>query len=1183
MSFVGVHSFFHVFLESAMTEGSDSIRPRLTSAEFRELLDERILVFDGAMGTYIQGAGLSAADYGGEQYEGCNENLNITRPDLIRSIHSGYLAAGADVVETNTLGAIPFVLGEYGLSDRALEINSTAARLAREAAAGFDTPDRTRYVAGSMGPSTRSLSLTGGISFDELIEQYSVQARGLLEGGADILLLETAQDMLNIKAGLLAIRQVAQIYGWDIPVMVSVTIETMGTTLAGQSAEAVFTSLEHADLASIGFNCGTGPAFMTDHLRNLSGLSDIPVSVMPNAGLPDHEGNYNETPEQMAAVMGRFIDKGWVNLIGGCCGTSEEHIRLLAEAAVGVRPRRPADRVPAAVSGVDYLPLDDYTPVIVGERTNVIGSQAFKRLIGEGDLEGAAEVGRRQVREGAHILDICLADAERDEPADMAAFLDVLVRVVRVPLMIDTTDPVALEEALKRSQGKVIVNSINLEDGEKRFESVVPLIREYGAAAIVGCIDEDPEEGMARTRERKLSIAQRSFELLAGKYGLPERDLIFDPLVFPVGTGDRAYIEAAGETIEGVRAIKEALPQCRTILGISNVSFGLPPAGREVLNAVFLHLNLQNGLDMAIVNPEKLLRVTQIDREEMGLCEDLIFNRGKDPLGAFTEHFRDKESRPKARAAPDLPLQERLSRYIVEGYRDGLEGDLDEALETMGPLEIINGPLMAGMGRVGRLFNENELIVAEVLQSAEVMKAAVHHLEPMMDKRETATKGTVLLATVKGDVHDIGKNLVDIILTNNGYRVVDLGIKVMPQEIIRAAEEEKPDLIGMSGLLVKSARQMVATAEELRQAAITVPLIVGGAALTRRFTESKIGPAYGAPTAYARDAMDGLGLAERFLDPKRAEEVSAGPRGALEMVAAISVEGSGVEEETALRMEQLPPGGGLDHSFPLPQPPDLKPHVLGERDIDLDVIFSYINPVMLYGRHLGLKGRLEEKLAADDPKAVELQTTVREVQERVVTEGLFRPRGAYRFYRAVGDGDDLILLDPAGRREEARFTFGRQHEHPFRCLSDYVRPHGSGQPDSVALFLVTAGHGVLEKSRQWKEEGRYLWSHTLQALALETAEAFAEWLHEQLRRMWGIPDPPGLSPDKLFKARYRGLRFSFGYPACPDLEDQELLFRLLDGEAATGVSLTEGYMMDPEASVSALVFHHPQAEYFNLR
>ena len=406
-----------------MTEGSDSIRPRLTSAEFRELLDERILVFDGAMGTYIQGAGLSAADYGGEQYEGCNENLNINRPDLIRSIHSGYLAAGADVVETNTLGAIPFVLGEYGLSDRALEINSTAARLAREAAAGFDTPDSTRYVAGSMGPSTRSLSLTGGISFDELIEQYSVQARGLLEGGADILLLETAQDMLNIKAGLLAIRQVAQIYGWDIPVMVSVTIETMGTTLAGQSAEAVFTSLEHADLASIGFNCGTGPAFMTDHLRNLSGLSDIPVSVMPNAGLPDHEGNYNETPEQMAAVMGRFIDEGWVNLIGGCCGTSEEHIRLLAEAAVGVRPRRPADRVPAAVSGVDYLPLDDYTPVIVGERTNVIGSRAFKRLIGEGDLEDAAEVGRRQVREGAHILDICLADPERDEPADMAANL----------------------------------------------------------------------------------------------------------------------------------------------------------------------------------------------------------------------------------------------------------------------------------------------------------------------------------------------------------------------------------------------------------------------------------------------------------------------------------------------------------------------------------------------------------------------------------------------------------------------------------------------------------------------------------------------------------------------------------------------------------------------------------------
>lgn len=1164
-----------------MIDEQSDISSRLTPAQFAELLEERILLFDGAMGTCIQDANLTAADFGGEQYEGCNEYLSIVKPDLISGIHSSFLAGDADIVETNTFGAIPFVLGEYGLSERALEINEAAARLARRVAAEYDGSGRIRYVAGSIGPSTRSISLTGGITFDELVEHYSIQVRGLLQGGVDLLLIETSQDMLNARAGLVAIRNELERFGMDIPVMVSTTIETMGTTLAGQSVEAVFTSLEHAGLSAIGLNCGTGPTFMTDHLRNLSDLSDLPVLAMPNAGLPDQEGRYSETPEEMAATMGRFIEEGWVNIVGGCCGTNENHIKALADCISGATPRRPAESVPAAVSGVDYLPLDDYTPVIVGERTNVIGSRAFKRMIGEGDMEGASEVGQRQVRDGAHILDVCLADPDRDEPADMAAFLDVLMRKIRVPLMIDTTDDEALEIALKRSLGKAIVNSINLENGEERFDTVVPLIRKYGAAVIVGCIDEDPDEGMARTRERKLSIAQRSYDLLTGRYGLPGRDLIFDPLVFPVGTGDRAYLDAAIETIEGVRAIKEALPGCRTILGISNVSFGLPPAGREVLNAVFLHLNLQNGLDMAIVNSEKLLRVTKIEESELQLCEDLIFNRGEDPLGAFISSFSDRKSRQLQAPAVSLPLEERLARYIVEGYRDGLKNDLDEALKSMEPLEIVNGPLMAGMGMVGKLFNENELIVAEVLQSAEVMKAAVSHLEPHMETGETATRGTVLLATVKGDVHDIGKNLVDIILSNNGYRVVDLGIKVMPQELVRAAREEKPDLIGLSGLLVKSARQMVTTAEELRQGGIDVPLLVGGAALTRKFTDSKIRPAYGSTTAYARDAMDGLALAGRFLDPDFQKEEqcdTALPEGVGEAPSKGSATGSEITREVV----QIEPGGGLDHSFKLPQPPDLKQHLLNENDIDLNEVFSYVNPAMLYGKHLGLKGRFEEKLAAGDPKAVDLHSTVREIQEKVISDGLFTLRAVYRFFRAAAEGNDLVLLDPAGRREEARFTFDRQSKPPYRCLSDYVRPRESGQPDTVALFLVTAGHGVVERSRQWKEEGRYLWSHTVQALALETAEALAEWVHERLRRLWGITDPPEMTRSQLFKARYTGLRFSFGYPACPDLEDQEELFRLLDGQSATGIGLTDGYMMEPEASVSALVFHHPQAEYFKV-
>jgi 5-methyltetrahydrofolate--homocysteine methyltransferase len=1166
-----------------MTGKTPTYTPRLNPETFEDLLSERVLVFDGAMGTRIQDANPAPEDFGGEALDGCNENLSVTRPELIRMIHSGYLEAGADVIETNTFGGAPLVLGEYGLADQALEINRAAARLARDAAAEFDDGGRPRYVAGTMGPTTRAITVTGGITFDELVEHYAVQAQGLVEGGVDLLLLETVQDTLNAKAGLVAIRRVLDQQGIHVPVLVSCTIEPMGTTLAGQSVEAIFTSLEHARLSALGLNCATGPEFMTDHLRALSALSDLPTSVIPNAGLPDEDGSYHQSPEQMASVIGRFIEQGWVNIVGGCCGTREEHIRLLSELASGARPRVPGNRIPAAVSGVDYLPLDDYTPVIVGERTNVIGSRAFRQLIQDGDMDGASEIGRNQVRQGAHILDVCLADPDRDESTDMAAFLDSLIRKVRVPLMIDTTESHVLEVGLKRSQGKAIVNSINLEDGEERFAQVAPLLKKYGAAAIVGCIDEDPDVGMARTRDRKLEIALRSHELLTGKYGIPERDLIFDPLVFPVGTGDRAYVEAAGETIEGVKAIKAALPHARTILGISNVSFGLPPAGREVLNAVFLHLNLQNGLDMAIVNSERLLRATQIDSEEQRLCEDLVFNRGDDPLGAFVGHFRDRTREAKVAPASDLPLEERLARYIIEGFRDGLEKDLDEALRSQRPLEIINGPLMDGMAEVGRLFNNNELIVAEVLQSAEAMKAAVRHLEPRMEQSETGGRGTVLLATVKGDVHDIGKNLVDIILTNNGYRVINLGIKIPPGQLVQAALDHTPDLIGLSGLLVKSAQQMIVTAEELREAGITVPLLVGGAALSRSFTESRIAPAYGAPTGYARDAMAGLALAEGLTDPARREETV---RSLAERTPAAADTAAGDIPEAADATDrvtaQLPPGGGLDHSFELPNPPDLKPHVLDEQLVDLDELFGYINPTMLYGKHLGLKGRLQEQLERGDEKAVALHNQIQKLQHDTVAQSLLRPRAVYRFFRAVGEGNDLVLLDPAARREEGRFNFLRQRGEPFRCLSDFVRPLEQGEPDSVALFVVTAGHGVMDQAREWKEEGAYLRSHAFQALALETAEAFAEWLHQRLREMWGFSDPPELTMAERFKAKYQGVRVSFGYPACPRLEDQEQLFRLLDVESRIGVSLTEGYMMDPEASVSALVFHHPQAEYFSV-
>ena len=1159
----------------------NALEPRLSPGEFSKLLSEHILVFDGAMGTTIQNAGLTAADYGGEVHEGCLEQLVITRPDLIGGIHTAYLEVGADIIETNTLGGTPLVLGEFDLSEDAFEINRAAASVAREAAAPFDTIDRIRYVAGSIGPTTRSLSLTGGITFDELVENYTVQIQGLLTGGADILLLETSQDTLNVKAGLIAASRVMAEHGIEVPLMVSCTIESMGTTLAGQSIESVFTSLEHAGLSTIGLNCATGPDLMTDHVRVLSGLADIPISVMPNGGLPDSEGNYSLSPDDMAGVMERFISEGWVNIIGGCCGTTPDHIRLLAELADGASPRRPTRSIPAAVSGIDHLPLDDYTPVMVGERTNVIGSRAFKRLIGENDLDGAAEIARKQVREGAHIVDICLADPDRDESADMDDFLQVVTKKIRVPLMIDTTDDQALEMAMKRSQGKVIVNSINLEDGLERFERVAPLIHRYGGAVVVGCIDEDRDMGMARTRDRKLSIALRSHELLTGRFGLPERDLIFDPLVFPVGTGDPEYTGAAIQTIAGVKAIKEALPACRTILGISNVSFGLPPAAREVINAVFLHMNLQSGLDMAIVNTERLLRVTQIKEEERRLAEDLILNRSENALQDLVDHFRDAEPRDTAARIDDLPIEERLSRYVIEGYKDGLEDDLEEMVRTMSPLDIINGPLMTGMAEVGRLFRENELIVAEVLQSAESMKAAVSWLEPRMEQGESASRGTLLLATVKGDVHDIGKNLVDIILSNNGYRVVNLGIKVPPGDIIQAVGSEKPDLIGLSGLLVKSTHEMTVTARELHAAGIDIPILVGGAALTRNYTTTKIAPVYDGAVAYARDAMEGLELADRLMDPAiRAELAAERP------TADTAVPEAGKDYSTAPVTQvipvDIPLGGGLDHDFPLPEAVDLKSHTLEGDDLDIEQIFSFINPAMLYGKHLGLKGKVEELFASGDARAVELRESVEEVQQYAIAEGIIAPRGVYRFIRSVGEGEDIVLLDASGRREEGRFTFSRQAKPPWRCLADYLRPREREQLDTIALFVVTAGHGIIETSAEWKEAGQYLRSHTLQALALETAEAFAEWLHRRIRVEWGIEDDPAMTRTDIFKAKYRGCRYSFGYPACPHLEDQEQLFHLLDAERLTSVTLTETMMMDPEASVSAIVFHHPAAEYFSV-
>ena len=1143
--------------------------------DIHEILRERILVLDGAVGTVLQSKELTADDFGGLHYEGCNENLNLTRPDVVQAIHTAYLEAGADIILTNTFGATRIVLAEYDLQDQVRAINVAAARLAHQAAAAYHTTAKPRFVAGSLGPQTKTISVTGGITFDEVLAAFYAQVLGLLEGGVDLLLIETAQDTLNLKATMLGAQRAMREAGITVPVMISGTIEAMGTMLGGQSIEALYTSVSHFQPLSIGLNCSTGPEFMTDHLRSLAALATVPVSCHPNAGLPDEEGHYHETPTSLATQLERFVDNGWLNIVGGCCGTTPEHIKVLAEMVQRKRPRLPVSTRQAAVSGLDYLPLEaESRPVIVGERTNVIGSKKFRDLISAAQYEQAAEVGRAQVKGGAQVIDICLANPDRDEYQDMERFLAFVAGKVRVPLMADSTDARVLELALKHSQGKAIVNSINLEDGEERFAAVVPLLHTYGAAVVVGCIDEDKIQGMGVTRERKLAIAQRSYDLLVGKYGILPEDIIFDPLVFPVGTGDENYIGSAAETIEGLRLIKQALPRCSTILGISNVSFGLPNAGREVLNAVFLYHCTQAGLDYAIVNAQNLHRYASIPEEERQLAEDLLFWRSDDPIGAFSTFYRGKKATSK-KPLVTLPLEQRLASYIIEGTKDGLFDDIDAALQRYTPLEIINGPLMDGMNEVGRLFNNNELIVAEVLLSAESMKAAVGYLEPYMEKTDSALKGKIILATVKGDVHDIGKNLVDIILTNNGFEVINLGIKVPPQQLIEAYREELPDYIGLSGLLVKSAQQMVVTAQDLNAAGISVPLLVGGAALSNKFTATKIAPQYDGPVLYAKDAMNGLDLAKQLSQSHPREQLITRIRSeqhVLRRSAEAAVEPAVrtpgvVEQHSALRRD-----------VPLPTVPDWERHIF--RNLSLEYLWPYLNSQMLYGKHMGLRGNVQKLFEQGDPKAIEIKERVDTLFHEVVERQLVRAHGVYRYFPAQADGNTIVIYDPHDvSRVLERFTFPRQPGGKYLCLADFVRPVASGEMDAVAFFVVTCGLGVRELATAYKDAGAYVRSHAIQALAIELAEAYAEKLHQDLRSWWGFPDPPEMTMRDRLQAKYRGLRVSFGYPACPDLEDQTKLFALLRPEGIS-VQLTEGCMMDPEASVSALVFHHPEAEYF---
>ena len=1133
------------------------------------LLEKRILVLDGAMGTSLQTMNLTSDDFGGDALLGCNEHLIISNPAAIQTVHERYLAVGADIIETNTFGATPLVLAEYDIADKCYEINFKAVEIAQKAIAKFETPQSPRFIAGSIGPTTKSLSVTGGISFDGLVGHFEAQAIPLIDAGADYLLLETAIDTLNLKAAYIGILNAFNRLNKRLPVAISGTIETMGTMLAGQGVEALITSVEHMNPLYVGLNCATGPEFMRDHIRTMASIAPFPVAVAPNAGIPDPDGRYPENPQSLAETLHDFVSQGWINIVGGCCGTTPDHIRELVSLTNG-RPRDWRSVVQnSRVSGMDPLIIEpDNRPYIVGERTNVIGSRAFKTLISDGKFEEAAEIARKQVKAGAHIVDVCLSNPDRDEISDIHEFMTHAARLVKAPFMIDSQVPEVIETAFKLTQGKCILNSINLEDDGKNIKALVPIVKRYGASVVVGCIDSE----MAVTAQDKLRIATDSYSLLTESYGIAPEDIIFDPLVFPCGTGDAKYFGSGRETIEGIRLIKEKYPRCKTVLGISNVSFGLPTAGREVLNSVFLYLCTRAGLDMAIVNSEKLVRFAQISDIEKELCYQLIdydLEKSTDPVADFAAHFRGKKVQTSIISSENLSIEERIEINIVQGTKENLIANLDDALTQWDPLGVINNPLMRAMDIVGKMFNENELIVAEVLQSAEVMKTAVGYLEQFMSKAETNVRGTMLLATVKGDVHDIGKNLVQIILGNNGYKVVDLGIKCGPETLIQAYHDHHPDLIGLSGLLVKSAQQMVITANDLKAAGINIPILVGGAALTEAFTATKIAPEYGGPVIYCKDAMTGLAVANSLMDPTHGQST-------IEKIAQRQdeVRSANPTVERGASKRDFKEKLTISHDV-VRSAPTLQRTVF---NADIGMIWDYLNLQMVFGNHLGYKGNVKTNLARGDEKLSKLVDRLNILKARILNENLLTATAVIQYFNARSEGNSILIYDDLGKTIIERFTFPRQSEGLKLCLADFV---ASDHMDTIAMFVATSGNGVAQIAKDLLDAGDYFDSHGLSALALESAEAFAELIHKKIRTDWGIPDDPSLTPDDLFKLKYTGVRMSFGYPACPRLEDQVKMFKLLHPEGI-GITLSEEYMMHPEASVSALVFHHPQGRYFTI-
>lgn len=1170
--------------------------------------DRPVIVFDGAMGTNLQRQNLSAEDFGGSEYEGCNEYLVHSKPEAVAKVHRDFLAAGADVIETNTFGGTSIVLAEYNLASQAYYLNKKAAELAKQIAAEFSMPEKPRFVGGSMGPTTK-LPTLGHIDFDTMKNAFAEQAEALWDGGVDLFIVETCQDVLQIKAALNGIEEVFAKKGQRRPVMVSVTMETMGTMLVGTEISAVLTILEPYAIDILGLNCATGPDLMKPHIKYLCEHSPFVVSCIPNAGLPENVGgqaHYRLTPMELRMALMHFVEDLGVQVIGGCCGTRPEHIQQLAEIASSLKPKVRQPRLePAAASIYSIQPYQqDNSFLIVGERLNASGSKKCRELLNAEDWDGLVSIARSQVKEGAHILDVNVDYVGRDGVRDMRELVSRLVNNVTLPLMLDSTEWEKMEAGLKVAGGKCILNSTNYEDGEPRFFKVLELAKKYGAGVVIGTIDE---AGMARTAEKKFQIAQRAYRQ-ALEFGIPAREIFFDPLALPISTGIEEDRSNGKATIEAIRRIRQQLPECHIILGISNVSFGLNPAARIVLNSMFLHEAIAAGMDAAIVSASKILPLSKIAQHQQEVCRQLIYDERKfegdvciyDPLAELTKMFAGVTAKRDQGVDENLPIEEILKRHIIDGERIGLEKHLDKALEIYKPLEIINTFLLDGMKVVGDLFASGQMQLPFVLQSAETMKAAVAYLEPFMEKTEVGNnaKGTVIIATVKGDVHDIGKNLVDIILSNNGYKVINLGIKQPVENIIEAYQKHKADCIAMSGLLVKSTAFMKENLQVFNEKGITVPVILGGAALTPKFVYEDCQKTYKGKVIYGKDAFSDLHFMDKLMPAK-----SAGKwddlKGFLDEFAADEKESDNGHKTPAADLE-ISPGKVFAETKPLdtrrseavavdierPKPPFWGTQLLQPQDIPLEEVFWYLDmQALIAGQWQFRKPKEQSKQEYKAFLQAKVYPILEDWKQRIIEEKLLHPQVIYGYFPCQSEGNSLYIYeidckDTKNPKEVAKFDFPRQKSLKRLCIADLFAPKELGIIDVLPMQAVTVGHVATEYARQLFLENKYTEYLYFHGLAVQMAEALAEWTHARIRRElgFGAEEPDNIRD--ILAQRYRGSRYSFGYPACPNIQDQYKQLQLLRTDRIN-LYMDESEQLHPEQSTTAIIAYHPVAKYFS--